>query len=40
MAKKTNSKQKKSNGIDLTVTPRLQEAFVRFWSIIQQKDSA
>ena len=29
-SKKTNSKQKKANGIDLTVTPRLQEAFVRF----------
>jgi hypothetical protein len=29
-SKKTNSKQKKVNGLDLTVTPRLQEAFVRF----------
>lgn len=29
-SKKKNSNQKKSNGIDLTVTPRLQEAFIRF----------
>lgn len=31
MAKaKKKTSQKKANGIDLTVTPRLQEAFVRF----------
>jgi hypothetical protein len=29
-SKKTNSNQKKAKGIDLTVTPRLQEAFIRF----------
>lgn len=30
MASKKRINQKKSNGVDLTVTPRLQEAFVRF----------
>lgn len=30
MARKKKTNQRKSNGIDLTVSPRLQEAFVRF----------